>query len=108
MWFIHNPERLKTEVTGIEALRASAPWLAVATPRMMKGLQFAVDFDMAVNGEALPFTLTYPAFFPETPPSVLPRDGRHYPRPYGRKTAYRLETARAAPGSSCGFRHSMV
>ncbi|MFG1425986.1 ThiF family adenylyltransferase [Roseixanthobacter glucoisosaccharinicivorans] len=78
MWFIHNPERLKTEVTGIETLRASAPWLAGATPRMMKGLKFAVDFDIVVNGEALPFTLIYPAFFPETPPSVLPRDGRHY------------------------------
>lgn len=52
--------------------------MTVATPRMMKGLQFAIDFDIVVNGEALPFTLTYPAFFPETPPSVLPRDGRHY------------------------------
>ena len=78
MWFIHNPERLKTEVTAIEALRASEPWLTVATPRMMKGLQFAIDFDMVVNGEALPFTLAYPAFFPDTPPSVLPRDERHY------------------------------
>lgn len=78
MWFIHNPERLKTEVTDIEVLRANALWLVIATPRMMPGLQFAVDFDMVVNGDALPFTLTYPAFFPETPPSVLPRDGRHY------------------------------
>ncbi len=78
MWFIHNPERLKAEMTSIESLRESAPWLTVATPRMMKGLQFAIDFDIVVNGEALPFTLTYPAFFPETPPSVLPRDGRHY------------------------------
>lgn len=78
MWFIHNAERLKAEVTGIETLRASASWLVVATPRMMKGLQFAIDFDMVVNGEDLPFILTYPAFFPETPPSVLPRDGRHY------------------------------
>lgn len=78
MWFIHNPERLKTELTGIEDLRASAPWLAIATPRMMKHLQFAFDFDMIVNGEALPFTLTYPTFFPEMPPSILPRDGRHY------------------------------
>ena len=78
MWFLHNPERFKAEVAGIEVLQAEAPWLMLATPQLMKGLQFAVDFDVVVNGETLPFTLAYPAFFPETPPSVMPRDRRHY------------------------------
>ena len=78
MWFLHNPERFKAELADIEVLRAETPWLILATPRVMKGLQFAVDFDMVMNAETLPFTLAYPAFFPETPPSVLPRDGRHY------------------------------
>ena len=78
MWFLHNPERLKSEVAGIEVLRDETPWLMLATPRVMKSFQFAVDFDLVVNAETLPFTLAYPAFFPETPPSVLPRDGRHY------------------------------
>jgi len=78
MWFIRDPERLKYEVAGIEALRDNNAWLVATTNRMLTGLKFGVDFDLAVNGETLPFTLEYPAFFPETPPSVIPRDGRHY------------------------------
>ena len=78
MWFIRDPERLKSEVAAIEALRDNNAWLVATTNRMLKGLKFGVDFDLAVNGETLPFTLEYPAFFPETPPSVIPRDGRHY------------------------------
>jgi sulfur-carrier protein adenylyltransferase/sulfurtransferase len=78
MWFIRDPDRLKSEVAGIEALRDNNAWLVATTHRMLKGLKFGVDFDLAVNGETLPFTLEYPAFFPETPPSVIPRDGRHH------------------------------
>ena len=78
MWFIRDPERLKSEVAGIEALRDNSAWLVATTNRMLKGLKFGVDFDLAVNDKTLPFTLEYPAFFPETPPSVIPRDGRHY------------------------------
>lgn len=78
MWFIRDPERLKSEVAGIEALRDGNAWLVATTNRMLKGLKFGVDFDLTVNGGRLPFTLEYPAFFPETPPSVIPRDGRHY------------------------------
>lgn len=78
MWFIYSPQRLTAEVAAIEALRDGSPWLRTTTPRILKGMQFAVDFDLVVNGEALPFTLSYPVYFPETPPSVVPRDGRHY------------------------------
>lgn len=76
MWWIKNPQRLKSEVAAIEALQQRSPWLSPITPRVLKGLKFAVDFDIAVNGESFPFTLEYPAFFPETPPTVTPRDGR--------------------------------
>ena len=78
MWFLHNPQRLKAESADIEILRAEKSWLVTTTPRVNKGLRFAVDFDIIVNSEVLPFTLEYPAFFPKTPPSVHPRDGRHY------------------------------
>ena len=78
MWFLHNPERLKEEAAGIEVLRAETQWLVTATPLLMEGPQFVINFDIVVNGEVLPFTLVYPSFFPESPPSVLPRDGRHY------------------------------
>ena len=78
MWFLRNPERMKEEAAGIEVLSAETRWLVTATPRLKKGPRFEIDFDIVVNSEVLPFTLAYPSFFPETPPSVLPRDGRHY------------------------------
>jgi len=84
MWFIRHAERFKTEIAGIETLQARAPWLTAINNRMRKGLRFGVEFDLVVNGEALPFTLEYPAFFPETPPSVIPRDERqHSDHQYG-------------------------
>jgi ubiquitin-protein ligase len=76
MWWVKDPDRLKQEVAAVETLREKEAWLAAATPRMFKGLKFAFEFDVAMNGETYPFRLLYPAFFPETPPQVLPRDGR--------------------------------
>lgn len=77
-WFIRSSERFMSEVEGIENLRGRQAWLGATATRIGKGLKFAVDFDLIINGETLPFTLEYPAFFPETPPSVLPLDGRHH------------------------------
>jgi hypothetical protein len=76
MWWARDPDRLKQEVAAVDALCAQELWLAATAPRLFKGLKFAFEFDVAVNGEAYPFLLLYPAFFPETPPQVLPRDGR--------------------------------
>lgn len=75
MWWVRDPERLKQEVAAVDALREEHAWLAAATPRL-NGLELAFEFDVVVNGETYPFRLLYPAFFPETPPQVLPRDGR--------------------------------
>ena len=76
MWWVKDPDRLKQEVAAVDALREQEAWLTAATPRVLKGLKFAYEFDVTVNGETYPFGLLYPAFFPETPPQVLPRDGR--------------------------------
>lgn len=78
MWFFQDPERLKAEMESIEALRDSNAWLDATSNRMLKGPRLGVDFDLIVNGQTLPFTLEYQAFFPETPPSVIPRDGRRH------------------------------
>ena len=43
-----------------------------------EGLVFAVEFDINVNSQVLPFVLKYPSLFPNTPPSVFPRDGRRH------------------------------
>ncbi len=45
-------------------------------PTVFKDFIFAIDFDIVVDGELLPFRLKYPTFFPETPASVIPCDGR--------------------------------
>jgi ubiquitin-protein ligase len=77
MWWVKDPDRLKSEVAAIDALREQEPWLSTATPRiLLEGLMFSFDFDLIVSGETFPFTLRYPAFFPESPPLVIPRDGR--------------------------------
>lgn len=76
MWWIKNPVRLKSEVARIEALRDREAWLLSFTPSLLKGLRFVVDFDIEVNGAPFQFVLEYPAFFPDTPPKVSPRDGR--------------------------------
>src|SRR5437879_5857720 len=76
MWWVKDPDRLKQEVAAVDALREQEAWLTAAEPRMLKGLKVAFNCDVTVNGEAFPFQLVYPAFFPETPPQVIPRDGR--------------------------------
>ena len=76
IWWAKDPDRLKREVSEIDVLRDDSPWLAMAVPRFLKDLRFAFDFDVTLNGEIFPFTLEYPAFFPDAPPLVAPRDGR--------------------------------
>lgn len=67
-----------TEVEGIETLRNERSWLVTAVPKVIEGLKLTIDFELDVNSKILPFTLVYPALFPETPPSVVPQDGHHY------------------------------
>ena len=78
MWWIKNPEQLAVELEGIEELRANEPWLVRIRETLPEGLIFAVEFDINVNSEVLPFVLKYPSLFPHTPPSVFPRDGRRH------------------------------
>ncbi len=76
MWWIRSPERLKAEVAAIDELAQREAWLTAVTKRLAKNLNFAIDFDITVNDEAIALTLAYPAFFPETLPMVVPSDGR--------------------------------
>jgi sulfur-carrier protein adenylyltransferase/sulfurtransferase len=78
MWWLRDPARLKAEIKEIEDLKGRVSWLPFVRERVLPGLKIAVDFDLSVNDETLPFMLEYPAFFPETPPLVTPRDKRHY------------------------------
>ena len=76
MWWVKDPDRLKREVAGIDALVEEQPWLSAATPLLLKDLVLALNFDIVVANEAFPFRLVYPAFFPEAPPLIIPGDGQ--------------------------------
>lgn len=84
MWYVRNPARLRAEMDGIEILRDQAPWLRNMQPTLLPGMIFAVNFDLEVHGELNPFVISFPAFFPDSPPSVIPRDSRrHSSHQYG-------------------------
>ncbi len=74
IWWLTNPARLKSEIAGLEALRDREPWLLSVKPELRRDLKLAVEFSIDLHGELLRFVLEYPAFFPETPPSVTPGD----------------------------------
>jgi sulfur-carrier protein adenylyltransferase/sulfurtransferase len=74
MWWIKDPGRLKKEVADIDAIREHEAWLTAATPSISKGLGFYFAFDITLDGETYGFRLDYPAFFPDAPPIVIPRD----------------------------------
>lgn len=74
IWWLSNPARLKSEIAGLEALRDREPWLFSVKPELRRDLKLAVEFSIDLHGEPLQFTLEYPAFFPDAPPSVTPRD----------------------------------
>ena len=78
MWWVRNPERLAMELEAIEDLQANESWLIQIKQTLLEGLIFAVEFDIDVNGETLPFVLKYPSLSPDIPPSVFPRDGRRH------------------------------
>jgi len=78
MWWLRIPERLAAELEAIEDLQANEPWLVGVKETILEGLVFAVNFDIDFNRETLPFVLKYPIFFPDTPPSVFPRDARRH------------------------------
>ena len=85
MWWVRNDERLAVELEAIEDLQANAQWLVRIKETLLKGLVFAVEFDIDLNGETLPFVLKYPSLFPDVPPSVYPGDDRrHSSHQYGR------------------------
>ena len=57
MWWIKHPERLAVELEAIEDLQANEPWLVRIREALLEGLIFAVEFDINVNSEVLPFVL---------------------------------------------------
>lgn len=75
IWWAEQPGRAQSERAAVSDLADQNPWLMTVTWRLAADLQIAADFDLQVGERIIPLTLTYPEFFPDATPSVVPRDG---------------------------------
>lgn len=75
IWWAEEPGRAQSERAAVSDLADQNPWLMAVTWRFAAGFQIAADFDLQVGERIIRLTLSYPEFFPDTPPSVVPRDG---------------------------------
>jgi sulfur-carrier protein adenylyltransferase/sulfurtransferase len=75
IWWTDQPIRAQAERTAVADLADRSPWLVNVAWRLASNLQLAADFDFELGERTIPLTLIYPDFFPDTAPSILPRDG---------------------------------
>lgn len=59
----------------VSDLADRSPWLSNVSWRLASDFKIAADFDLEIGGQGIPLTLTYPEFFPDAPPSIVPRNG---------------------------------
>lgn len=74
IWWAEQPGRAQSERAAISDLADQNSWLTTITWRFSVNLQIAADFDLQVGEQIIPLTLTYPEFFPDAAPSVVPRE----------------------------------
>ena len=75
IWWAVQSGRAQAERVAVSELAEQNPWLMDVQWRLGADFQIAADFDLKVGERIIPLTLTYPEFFPDTTPSVVPRDG---------------------------------
>jgi molybdopterin/thiamine biosynthesis adenylyltransferase len=75
IWWVEQPVRAEAERTSVADLADSSPWLTNVKWRFADNFQIAADFDFEIGERLIPLTLTYPDFFPDSAPAVVPRDG---------------------------------
>ena len=73
IWYLADLQRSRAEREGIEALALRVDWLTPICWRIDDSMRLVLDFDLVAGGRVRPALLQYPAHFPNTPPSVLPR-----------------------------------
>ncbi|UWU75983.1 ThiF family adenylyltransferase [Bradyrhizobium huanghuaihaiense] len=73
MWYVTNLARFKSEREALDGLAADAEWLRPLGWRVDQSMRLVFDADICVGEREFPISLQYPAHFPYTPPSVLPR-----------------------------------
>jgi hypothetical protein len=76
IWWLANPSRGRAESVALADMCEQESWLSDLTWRVRDNLQLCADFDIRHENEVFRLTIEYPSSFPDTPPSVTPRDGR--------------------------------
>ncbi|RXH30993.1 hypothetical protein XH99_11070 [Bradyrhizobium nanningense] len=72
-WYLSDLARFKSERLGLDALAANADWLTPLGWRTDDAKRLIFDADITIGIRTYPVFLSYPAHFPNTPPSVYPR-----------------------------------
>ena len=92
IWFLTDLARLNAEYRAVEALAAGVDWLTDLRWSFDQG-RLVLRFTITVGDRRYELVMTYPDFFPSTPPSVAPVDGeqRISPHQYGAGGDLRLE-----------------
>lgn len=75
IWWLQDPARAQAERRSLAELTEAVPWLTGVQWHVAAGGVLKVDFDIEHEGITFPLTLTYSAFHPSAPPTVMPRDG---------------------------------
>ena len=73
IWYLNNGGRLALERSEIEALQTKASWL-LGIDWDIEGRRLVVKASIEAHGHVYSVKLTYPDFFPATPPFVTPVD----------------------------------
>lgn len=75
IWWASQPARALEERAAIAALQERAPWLQNLEWQLIpKNLVLKVNFEIAHADKVYRLSLTYPDYFPDTPPSVVPME----------------------------------
>lgn len=73
-WWLSQTGRANSERVAIAELEERSGWLKDVQWRCTNDLHLAADFSIEVDDKEIPLTITYPAFFPDVPPRVVPRE----------------------------------
>lgn len=75
IWWASQPSRARSERVAIADLEERSDWLSEVRWRLTPEARLCADFEIARHDGSVALTLTFPSFFPDTPPQITPRDG---------------------------------
>lgn len=73
IWWAAQPSRGRSERAAIAELAEKSDWLENVTWRLTNDARLIADFEIRHLDQSIELSLTYPNFFPDTPPQVMPR-----------------------------------